>query len=163
MVEPERFGIAMLWKKFMDRLFSKLKFLKFLDPDMLSGISLLLSVFFPIYTQKKVFASAVVLFLVLFFDVIDGVIARMKGRKGDEGYITDVSLDRVSEAIICYSLSRVCIFFVIVNTSLTIYSYKNQKHIILPLRQVLLGLIILSMLVNNDFIVSLITNILYVY
>ena len=89
---------------------------------------------FPDFTPRR---------FVLFFDVIDGVVARMRGVTSDSGYITDVSLDRVSEAIIFYSLSRICIILVILNTALTLYSYKFEKHIILPIRQ---GLFILLLI-----------------
>jgi hypothetical protein len=106
--------------------------------------------------------SVAVLFLVLFLDVLDGSVARAKGQaSSEEGWIVDVSVDRMSEALISIALSRVYILLVITNIGLVFYSYKNKKHVILPLRHFLLVILFVYLFTESKPITLLLDAMLF--
>ena len=94
--------------------------------------------------------SMMALFLALFLDILDGAVARVKGQASEEGWIVDVSVDRVSESLISLALSRVYILLVIINIGLVFYSYKFKNHVIIPLRQLLLLTLLVSVSIKSE-------------
>ena len=117
-MEPERLGPAAAMKRWFDRLLGRLPFLSELNPDQLSGLGLLLSL-------------AVYYFL-----------------SREEGWVVDVAVDRVSEALISLALSRLVVLVVAFNVALSLYSYMSKKHLIIPIRQVLLLMLVVYYLVG---------------
>jgi phosphatidylglycerophosphate synthase len=117
--------------------------LKRVDPDMISGLSLALSpVAYLLLSERAIAASIAMVFLVLLLDALDGIVARAKEQKCKDGWMVDVAVDRVSEAIICLALSRVFIVLTILNLGLALLSCHIKKHAIIPLRQVTLVILI---------------------
>ena len=105
--------------------------------------------------------SMMALFLVLFLDILDGAVARVKGQASEEGWIVDVSVDRVSESLISLALSRVYILLVIINIGLVFYSYKYKKHVILPLRHLLLLIFLVYIFTESEHIIFFLDTILF--
>ena len=147
----------------IDSILTKFSFLRRLDPNIISGFGLVCSllVYFLI-SEKMLIGSVIALFLVLFLDALDGVVARLKGRtSSEEGWIVDVSVDRVSDALISLALSRVYILLVILNIGLTFCSYKFKRHLVIPLRQLLLLMLLFCLFAGSDPIAFLLDGILF--
>jgi hypothetical protein len=64
--------------------------------------------------------------------------------------MVDVSVDRISEAIICLALSRVFILLTIFNMGLALLSCHYKKHAIIPLRQATLLILIAYYLLQSQ-------------
>lgn len=109
-----------------------------LDPNKVSGGSLVLSLFVPLGFLFYDFLGIFILFLVLCFDYLDGFIAREYGLDSEEGYMVDVVVDRVSEGVIF--MVSVFPWFILfsVNNLLALRSFRKDEHFILPLRHVYL-------------------------
>ncbi len=123
---------------------TRLPLLKHLDANMISGLSLAISpIAYLLISERAILASIITIFVVVLLDALDGIVARAKGQiSSNEGWVVDVSVDRVSEALISLALSRIFITFTILNMSLTLLSCHYQKHAIIPLRQAILILLI---------------------
>ena len=148
-MEPERLGPAAAVKRWFDRLLGKLPFLADLNPDQLSGLGLLLSLaVYYFLSREMIGASILVLFAALFLDVLDGVVARAQGKASEEGWVVDIAVDRVSEALISLALSRLVVLVVAFNVALSLYSYMSKRHLIIPIRQVLLLTLVVYYLVG---------------
>jgi hypothetical protein len=119
-------------------------------------------VFYLLISKRMIIWSSAVLFLVLFLDVLDGSVSRIKGQaSSEEGWIVDVSVDRMSETLISLALSRVYILLVISNIGLVFYSYKNKRHVILPLRQLLLVVLLVYLFTGSEPITLLLDVMLF--
>ena len=126
-------------KRWFDRLLGRLPFLSELDPDQLSGLGLLLSLGVYYYLSRGMIgASILVLSAALFLDVLDGVVARARGEASEGGWVVDVAVDRVSEAVVSLAMSRLVVLVVALNVALSLYSHMYRRHIIIPVRQILL-------------------------
>jgi phosphatidylglycerophosphate synthase len=138
-------------------------FLRQLDPDMISGLSLVFSpIAYLLLSEKAILASIVIIFFVLLLDALDGVVARAKGQTGSrDGWMVDVAVDRLSEAIICLALSRVFILLTIANMGLALLSCKYKKHAIIPLRQITLVILVAYFLLQSHPIFSLLNQIVF--
>ncbi|PVX25806.1 MAG: hypothetical protein CW716_07265 [Candidatus Bathyarchaeum sp.] len=137
--------------------------LRQLDPDMISGLSLVFSpIAYLLLAERAIVPSIVMIFLVLLLDALDGVVARAKGQAGSrDGWMVDVAVDRMSEAIICLALSRVFILLTIFNMGLALLSCKYKKHAIIPLRQVTLVILIAYFLLQSHPIFSILDQIIF--
>lgn len=141
--------------------------LKHLDANMISGLSLALSpVAYLLIAEKAILASVVVIFLVMLLDAFDGIVARAKGQtSSNDGWVVDVSVDRVSESMISIALSRIFILLTILNMSLAFLSCHYKKHAIIPLRHVILVTLVAYFVVRSQptlsFAVSFIEQILF--
>ncbi len=137
--------------------------LRQLDPDMISGLSLVFSpIAYLLLSERAILPSIVAIFLVLSLDALDGIVARAKGQAGSrDGWMVDVAVDRISEAIICLALSRVFILLTIVNLSLALVSCKYKKHAIIPLRQTTLVILVAYFLLQSHPIFSLLDQIIF--
>jgi hypothetical protein len=118
--------------------------LKQVDANMISGLSLICSpIAYLLLSERAIVASIIAIFLILLLDALDGIVARAKGQTSSEdGWMVDVSVDRISEAVISLALSRVFILFTIINMGLALLSCHHKKHAIIPLRQATLLILI---------------------
>ena len=134
-----------------------------LDPDMISGLSLVFSpMAYFLLSEKTIIHSIVAIFLVLLLDALDGIVARAKGQTDSkDGWMVDVAVDRLSEAIICLALSRVFILLTIINLGLALFSCKYKKHAIIPLRQIILLILIAYFLLQSHPIFSIVEQIVF--
>ena len=134
-----------------------------LDPDMISGLSLVFSpVAYLLLAERAIVPSIVMIFLVLLLDALDGVVARAKGQAGSrDGWMVDVAVDRMSEAIICLALSRFFILLTVFNMGLALLSCKYKKHAIIPLRQAILVILIAYFLLQSHPIFSNLDQIIF--
>lgn len=123
---------------------TKLPLLKHVDPNMISGLSLVLSpIAYLLVANGAILASIIAISLVMLLDAFDGIVARAKGQtSANGGWVVDVSVDRVSEALISLALSRIFILFTIINMGLTLLSCHYKKHAIIPLRQTILVILV---------------------
>ena len=64
--------------------------------------------------------------------------------------MVDVSVDRISEAVISLALSRVFILLTILNMGLALLSYRYKKHAIIPLRHAILLILIAYYLLEKQ-------------
>jgi phosphatidylglycerophosphate synthase len=118
--------------------------LRQVDANMISGLSLAFTpIAYLLLSERAIIASIITIFLVLLLDALDGIVARAKGQTSSkDGWMVDVSVDRISEAIISLALSRVFILLTIINMGLALLSCYYEKHAIIPLRQVTLLILI---------------------
>lgn len=138
-------------------------FLRQLDPDMISGLSLVFSpIAYLLLAEKAILPAIVAVFFVLLLDAFDGIVARAKGQAGSrDGWMVDVAVDRVSEAIICLALSRVFILLTILNLGLALLSCRYKKHAIIPLRQATLVVLVAYFLLQSHPVFSLLDEIVF--
>jgi len=78
------------------------------------------------------------LLLNLGLDWLDGLVARKYHLVSEEGYMVDVAADRLSEGILFVMFMMPWFYLFALNNIMTILSFKEKKHIILPLRQAFL-------------------------
>jgi len=115
-----------------------------ISPNAISWFSLFLSVFVSLFFRSELpLYGIVVLFLVLFLDLLDGSLARKKGLQSFDGLVVDASCDRLSEFIVFYP-SSLWLILAAVNCYLTMWRLKSKKILILPLRHLFLIITILS-------------------
>jgi len=124
-------------RKIIDRAGSVLP-LPNVNPDVLSGMSVLTSMLFLAFTGFSMFLSFVFLIATLFLDWFDGLIARKYGKSSETGYITDTASDRFSEGIIFSAFFFPWFYLFALNCLLSIISVAKKRHFILPLRQIFL-------------------------
>ena len=136
--------------------------LKRVDPDTISGMSLALSpVAYLLLSERAIAASIAMVFLVLLLDALDGIVARATEQTCKDGWMVDVAVDRVSEAVICLALSRVFIVLIILNLGLALLSCHYKKHAIIPLRQTTLVIIIAYFVLQSHPIFLYLDQILF--
>ena len=126
--------------------------LKQVDANMISGLSLVFSpIAYLLLSERAIVASIIAIFLILLLDALDGIVARAKGQTySEDGWMVDVSVDRISEAVICLALSRVFILLTILNMGLALLSCRYEKHAIIPLRQATLLILIAYYLLQSQ-------------
>ncbi len=146
--EAERLKVAMLSKRILYSVTSPLiPLFKRMHPNRISGIGLLLSI--PVIyglVVKDYLLAFIFLFLSLLVDVMDGIVARERGESGSEGWVVDVATDRISEMLVTIAMHPAFIALTIVNTVLSIRSLVKGKHLIIPLRHIVLLLLLLTVL-----------------
>jgi hypothetical protein len=126
--------------------------LKQVSANMISGLSLVCSpIAYLLLSERAIVASIIAIFLILLLDALDGIVARAKGQTSSEdGWMVDVSVDRISEAVISLALSRVFILLTILNMGLALLSCHHKKHAIIPLRQATLLILIAYYLLQSQ-------------
>jgi phosphatidylserine synthase len=145
-------------------MLTRFPLLKRVTANMISGLSLVFSpIAYLLISERAILASIIALFLVMLLDALDGIVARAKGETSSEdGWMVDVAVDRISEAIVSLALSRIFVLFTILNMSLALLSCHYKKHAILPLRHaILLLLIAYYLLQSQPAISSLLEQILF--
>lgn len=109
-----------------------------INPNTISGLSIITSMLFLLLVRRYPFAALVFLIMTLIFDWADGVIAKKFGTASEEGYLADVASDRFSEGIIFLVFFFPWFYFFSLNCLLAIISVRKNRHIILPLRHAFL-------------------------
>ena len=137
--------------------------LRQVDANMISGLSLVCSpVAYLLLSERAIAVSIIAIFLILLLDALDGIVARAKGQTSSEdGWMVDVSVDRISEAVISLALSRVFILLTIINMGLALLSCHYKKHAIMPLRQVTLLILIAYYLLQSQPVFFILDQILF--
>jgi phosphatidylglycerophosphate synthase len=122
------------------------------NANMISGLGLVCSpIAYLLLSERAIIASIVAIFFVLLLDILDGIVARAEAQPSSkDGWMVDVSVDRISEAVICLALSRVFILLTILNMGLALLSYHYKKHAIIPLRQATLLILIAYYLLQSQ-------------
>lgn len=132
----------------MANIFNNIKFFRKkikldlpIDPNKISGSSILLSFLVAYFILRNMFLLAtLVLFLVLFLDFLDGLVARGRRINSYQGQIIDWSADRISEVIIFIPLilSYHFLLFLIFLNILLNFAVLRKKLVVLPLRHFIL-------------------------
>ena len=130
---------------------------------MISGLSLVFSpIVYLLIAERNILASIIVLFIIMLLDALDGLLARAQGQiSSEDGWMVDVSVDRVSEAVIALALSRIFILLTIINMGLALLSCRYKKHAIIPLRQAILVIFIAYYLIASYPIASFVEQALF--
>lgn len=133
---PQRSALAQIYRKPL-ALFEKVIPFGFFNPNHLQISSLFLSILY-LFSSDVRFSFLLVL-LILLFDWMDGAAARARKIISRKGWMIDVAVDRISEGFIfaAHLHTNIGKFFFalyLINTFLSIYSIKSEKHLILPLR-----------------------------
>ena len=137
--------------------------LRQVDANMISGLGLAFTpIAYLLLSERAIIASIITIFLILLLDTLDGIVARAKGQTSSkDGWMVDVSVDRISEAIICLALSRVFILLTIINMGLALLSCRYKKHAIIPLRQATLLILIAYYLLETQPVFWFLDQILF--
>ena len=137
--------------------------LKQVNANMISGLSLVCTpIAYLLISERAILASIIALFLIMLLDALDGIVARAKGETNSEdGWMVDVSVDRVSEAVISLALSRIFILVTIINMGLALLSYRYRKHAIIPLRHAILVIFIAYFLLESHPVAVFLDQILF--
>lgn len=162
-MEPSRSRAALFFKIVIDTILTRVPFLRRLDANMISGLSLVCTLAgYLLISHRMLISCFVALFLALFMDALDGVVARVRGQaSSEEGWVVDISVDRVSEALISLALSRVYILLAVLNVGLAFYSYKSKKHVIIPVRHLLLLMLLFYLFVESEAITFFLDGLLF--
>lgn len=126
----------------LDEIFARLPFI---NPDRLSQLGVFLSVFS--FLLRPSLYLSILLFVILFLDLLDGVMARRIGKKDVH---IDLACDRTSELILFSSLGGWFILVVVINIWLSIYKLMKEVDapFILPLRHMLLGYMVFNLFIK---------------
>lgn len=116
-----------------------------ISPNHLSALQVFLSVVFAVLAEPL--PMIIVLSLVLFIDLLDGMVARARGTT-HEGALADWSSDRISECLIFFDKTNLALLFLpIANIALNFAVIKEIKWVkVLPLRHLYLVLLIAGIL-----------------
>ena len=133
-------------------ILTRFPLLRQVDANMISGLSLVFTpIAYMLLSERAIVASIIAIFLILLLDALDGIVARAKGQTSSEdGWMVDISVDRISEAVISLALSRVFILLTIINMGLALLSCHHKKHAIIPLRQATLLILIAYYLLEKQ-------------
>lgn len=136
--------ISRYFIKFRGILFSNV-YLPKINPNIISFFTVLSSMIFILALNFNTIFSLFLLFFIIILDGLDGEIARRyKINKKEEGYIIDVTCDRISESLISIPFFFPWFFIFTINLFLTLLSFNKKFHIILPLRHIFLLYFIIS-------------------
>lgn len=126
--------------------------LRQVDANMISGLGLVFTpIAYMLLSERAIAASIIAIFLILLLDALDGIVARAKSQTSSkDGWMVDISVDRISEAVISLALSRVFILLTILNMGLALLSYHHKKHAIIPLRHAILLILIAYYLLEKQ-------------
>ena len=133
---PPRPRVARLHRSLLSR-FETVIILPDINLAIYHAAALLLSAL--VFFAQTPLAKAILIAIVLITDWLDGATARRYERTSRSGYFTDLVTDRASEAFIFVAeietaFGQVFFWLWIVNTVLSFYSAKANRHLSLPLR-----------------------------
>jgi phosphatidylglycerophosphate synthase len=109
-----------------------------INPNIISGLSVLTSLFFILALKYSSALAFIFIIITILLDWFDGLIAKKYKKCSEEGYIVDVTSDRLSEGIIFAPFFIPWFYLFVLNNILTIFSFTKNRHIILPIRHVFL-------------------------
>jgi len=144
--------VSSTFRMILKPVLTRFPILRQVDANIISGLSLAFTpIAYLLLSERAIIASIITIFFVLLLDALDGIVARAKGQTSSEdGWMVDVSVDRISEAIISLALSRVFILLTIINMGLALLSCHYEKHAIIPLRQTTLLILIAYYLLQSQ-------------
>lgn len=132
MAEGRKLGLVNKLRDNLDRIGLALP-LPNVHPNVISGISIITSFAFLASFGFSVILSLLFLILTLLLDWFDGLVAKKFFRTSEEGYLADITSDRLSEGIMfVIFFPWFCLF--VLNCALSLMSVARRKHVILPLR-----------------------------
>ena len=137
--------------------------LRRVNANMISGLGLACSpIAYLLISERAILASIIILVIIMLLDAFDGIVARAKGEvSSEDGWMVDVSVDRISEAVISLALSRIFILLTILNMGLALLSCHYKKHAIIPLRHATLVMLIAYYLLGAQPAFSFLDQILF--
>jgi len=144
MAEHGKLCFVKKMRKVTDHVFLKMP-LPRVNPNMVSGLSLVTSVFFLLTLNSAILAFSFLL-LTLLLDWFDGLIAKKHNLCSEEGYMVDITADRLSEGIIFSAFLFPWFHLFALNTVLTMLSFSRKKHVIIPLRHIFLVFFLLTVI-----------------
>jgi len=136
LVQHSKLGIVDKTRKGTDKGLLALPLPK-INPNIVSGMSIFTSIAFLLSFQFSKPLAFVFIVLTLLLDWLDGLIARKHNLSSEEGYMVDVTADRISEGIM-FILFPIWFILFAINNMLTMISFTKNRHIILPLRHIFL-------------------------
>lgn len=133
---PKRSKLAKIYRDVLDKYENRLVF-PVKDPNFYQFISIFLSTVF--LFKPGIVLGIVLLTIILISDWMDGAVARKYGLTSREGWMIDVVIDRLSEALIFVGyLGTVVgkIFFgaYLLNIVLSFYAVRTGKHLLIATR-----------------------------
>lgn len=135
MVKHNKLKYVRKIREITDYIFLKLPLPK-VNPNIISGLSILTSLLFILSLKYSLILAFVLIISTLLFDWFDGLIAKKYSLCSDEGYIVDVTSDRLSEGIMFIPFFIPWFYLFVLNSILTVFSFAKNKHIIIPLRHI---------------------------
>jgi phosphatidylglycerophosphate synthase len=155
---------SLAYRMVVKPVLTRFPLLKRVDANMISGLSLICSpIAYLLISEKALLASIIVLFLIILLDALDGIVARAKGQTSEDGWFVDVSVDRVSEAVISLALSRIFILLTMLNLSLALWSCRYKRHAIIPLRHAMIVILIIYYLLESQQAFSFLEQIIFLW
>lgn len=133
MTIPTRPNFILRFRNLADGLLIKLP-LPRINPSIISVLSIFISLLFVIFWPVGWWLGVIFLSLTLFFDWLDGAVAKKFEMQSRRGWLIDVFCDRLSEVIIFLPFFNLWFYLVIFNILLSIFSFSSKRHLILPLR-----------------------------
>ncbi len=124
-------------REMTDRVFLKMPLPK-INPNTVSGISVLTSLIFVLVLKYSLVLSIILLAATILLDWLDGLIAKKHNLCSEEGCMADIASDRLSEGIIFIPFFMPWFYLFALNNILAYLSFARRRHIILPLRHVFL-------------------------
>jgi phosphatidylglycerophosphate synthase len=109
-----------------------------INPNVISGFSIITSLMFLLSMRFSVFLSLLFLAVTLLLDWFDGLISRKLGLVSEDGYLVDLASDRFSEGIIFVAFFFPWFYLFLANCILSIIAVTRRRHLMLPLRHVFL-------------------------
>ena len=134
-------------RKGVDDYLIKLPFPK-INPDYVSAATILTTILFLVLHSYSPILACLMGVITLLLDWADGTIARKYKMESEHGYIVDLIIDRVSEGIMLVIFFTPWFYIFIINNIMAIWSYKEKKHVVLPLRLIFLGYYFLHFTIN---------------
>lgn len=132
MAKGRKFGFVNRTREAVDRVGLALP-LPNVNPNVLSGISIITSFAFLALFKFSIILSFLFLIITLLLDWFDGLVAKKFFRTSEEGYLADLTSDRLSEGVMfVIFFPWFCVF--VINCALSIFSVKRNKHVIIPAR-----------------------------
>lgn len=133
---PSRVAIAKPYRIILSTLEKYLP-IPNINPSYFQLLGIILSIAY-LYSDS-VIQKVVLISIILLADWYDGAVARKLKLTSVEGYLTDVTFDRISEGFIFIHeiqnpIGYVFFLFWIVNLVLSFISVKTHRHYSLPLR-----------------------------
>ncbi|MFA5070666.1 MAG: CDP-alcohol phosphatidyltransferase family protein [Patescibacteria group bacterium] len=134
---PPKIGIIQKARDVIDLWLLRLPWPK-VNPNYISYLALPFSLIFILLWDRYKLLSFFVLVFVLILDWMDGLVAKKYQTASEEGWLVDVTTDRLSEGVIFIHFFHPWFYLFLVNLFLTAASFKFKKFsFILPLRHLL--------------------------
>lgn len=133
---PKRSKLAKIYRDVLDKYEDKLVF-PVKDPNFYQVVSVLLSAVF--LFKPGIVLGIVLLAVILISDWMDGAVARKYNLTCREGWMIDVVIDRLSEALIFVGylgtiVGKIFFGMYLINIVMSFYAVKSGKHLLIATR-----------------------------